>query len=783
MKLLFKIKTFFIFILVLSGSSAVCAGEGALFDFVPPGDPTYHQLKQLEATGLLKKGASGNTLTRFEVAKLILSAEAKYGEIVVAQADIDLPPPPEFRAEYEKDAAEPTVNSRTARARLTPLPTPDESPGFLDRAAKILHSLEEAYDYEVKVVKYRVKAAQYEAAGIDKEQYDLLKRLNGISQYPSISIHGLGRAFGFSQVYSGDFPVSIVNPSYRGTVGYLDLEPQAVVSREVGWNAMIRVGSGLQPNTALDSLTLRRVTLEFDPDWMSATLGDFYEAYTPLTLWNRNSLDLKYMPEMIQRFDEIQKYEQFLDQEPSLPFRGVRLETALKWPDSDVVDQAKISAFIHMIRNGFNDVNPGTTYYGPYQFTDWIFAGTGSVNLRKWYLGGTSLQLSVDAYGIILDEPLSTDTPGSPYGPFDPATWAHQYQIGSVKPSLRFGFGNDLYLGAGMETATMLYEDDKLDPAMNTRDYAAMGGPFMQFGDSRVAFNYLRVGPYYYSPLAQTRQDALLGPSASPFIPGTTGMFAPDLFYPPVRSEYFLSNVPRPGAIYGYYDRTQDNTFPYGLGTPNRRGGGLELDLKTLKQDSLKIAGSAYLVQEIVGNYVVNTTGSALVPLDAPQGLTAPIRNFTYINIGPSFNLGSYFGWKYELEVGTNFRYEQTSSSIGILTSNWILGGVKVGLLSFWDFCAAYGSQAINGSDAGLNGTLWARYSYVLDGTDLGQYSVFKVNGRVQSLRLSNDFNLGNHSRILMDYDLTGGNILPYAPSLAGNFFNQYMEVTYEIQF
>src|SRR5208283_830656 len=121
----------------------------------------------------------------------------------------------------------------------------------------------------------------------------------------------------------------------------------------------------------------------------------------------------------------------------------------------------------------------------------------------------------------------------------------------------------------------------------------------------------------------------------------------------------------------------QDNTFPYGLATPNREGFGGELDVKALEKDALKIKGSVYFVQEISGNLVVNNSVTGFIPVDSPaNSLLVPIRNFTYVNIGPSFNLGPYIGFDRDLEIGTNIRYEQTSSDLGILTSTWVIGAI-----------------------------------------------------------------------------------------------------------
>jgi hypothetical protein len=777
---------FLLFALAFFAPVSAFASEDSLFDIVPKGDVTYSQLKQLEKAGLIKTGAGDDLLTRFEVAKLIRDAESKYEEIVVAQATLDIPPPPpSYGADDEPIPAEAaaTPEPEKAPARPTALPTPDESPIGLDRAAINLHSLEEAYYYELKVARYRLKAAEYEANRVDKAHYGLLNRLNGIKLFPGIWIHGTGRAFGFSRQYGGDSPLPIASPGLRDTAGYLDLLPEGVVGKQVAWSALIRINSPLQPNAGLDSLSFRKITLQFNPDWASFTLGDFTECFTPLVLFNRNSLDLKYRPEMFARLDETRKYDQFLNEEPALPFRGIRAATAVKWPGAGIAQEAGASLFAHMIRNGFNDTTANSDYFGPYEFTDWIFGGNARLKLQKWYLGRTSLQLALNAYGIILNQFSDSDTPGSPYQAYDPSTWARRYWIGSLKPSLSLGTGGDLTIGAEMETAAQLYEDDQQDAAKNIRDYALLGGPFVQLGNSRISFNYLWVGPYYYSPLAQLRQDSWPLVSANPFVPGTGGLLAPDLCYPPLRSSYLLPSVPRPGAVYGYYDRTQDNTFPYGLATPNRRGGGVEWDVRALKDDSLKFAGSVYRVQEMSENNAVNIAGSAFQPVDAPPGFAAPVRDFTYLNLGPSFNLGPYIGWGRDVEVGANVRVEQTKSSLGTLDCGWVLGSVRVEALAGWDVAVAFSRQTMSGSEAGLNGTLLARYAFLFDATDQGQYGLVNVNGSVESLRFSSRLQLDRHSRLFLDVDFTNGNILPFAPSTAGNLSNQYMELTYEVKF
>lgn len=773
-----------------------------LFSTVPAGDITYRQLNQLAQAGLILPKDLAPSLTRFEVAQLIRKAQSKADEIVVAQAD-EIPPPP---ADNSSTASSPAPASPATKPQATtPSASNDmelSSPGDVigansatevnapttqtnaqEEAARLeaiksLHSLEDAYQFELKLVKEKVAALKDKVDDADAQQYDLRKRIKGISQFPNIAVYGLGRAFGMAQEYTGSVPGFYVLPGTRSTLAYLDLNPTGTISKEVRWNTILRLSSDLMSNTP-GGFTLRRVTMDFNPPWLSAKLGDFDEAYTPLMLWNRDSLDLAYKPEMWARQDDYKKYESFLNNEPYWPLRGFKVGTDIMWPDSQALSELKGSFFAHMIRNGFND--NGGWYLGPNEFTDWIFGGTVKAQSPKWYLGGISTQATVDTYGLIYDEPLDTEAPGSPYNAFSPSTWAHQYILGSVKPDLRVGLGGDFYIGGTMEFAGSKYQDDKQAPNRVFNDFAVLGGAYVQFGNSRITLNYLDVGPYYYSPLAQTRQDAvsnLSGPLASSYLN------TPDLFTAPLRNQYFMLSLPRASGIYSFYDRTMDNTFPYGLATPNRHGFGGELDVKALEKNALKVKGAAYFVQEIGGNLVVNGSGTGFIPVDSPTGTAIlPIRNFVYVNVGPSFNLGPYLsGFDRDLEIGINFRYENTNSDLGTLTSLWLIGGIRADVLPVWEVSAAYGWQNAKGTEAGYNGTLWARYSYLYDNSDLGAYSPVNINGTNQSIRFANAFKINRNSTVYLDTDLSSGNLISLIPT-QGNMNNLFGEVVYEIKF
>lgn len=323
------------------------------FTVVPSGDPTYSELKKLADAGWISNNDLAPSLTRYDVTQLILKAEKSRDEIVVAQADMDIPPPPDANAPASSSDV---IAAPTTQTQATAAATEEATRA---QAIQSLNSLEDAYQYELKLVKDKVQALTDKVNDIDAQQYDLRKRIMGISQFPTIAVHGLGRAFGLVQQYSGDEPDYVLNPGQRITSGYLDLNPVGTVSKEVSWDTILRISSTFEPNDS-PGFILRRVTMVFNPPWFSMKIGDFDEAYTPLTLWNRDTLDLAYKPEMWARQDDIDKYESFLNNEPYWPLRGLKIGTDAMWPDSPVLDELKGSVFVNMIRNGFNDNGDGT---------------------------------------------------------------------------------------------------------------------------------------------------------------------------------------------------------------------------------------------------------------------------------------------------------------------------------------------------------------------------------------------------------------------------------------
>jgi len=748
-------------LLALLAGGTVLGRADELFSPVPGGDPTYVRLRKLEAIGLLEASDVKAPLTRFEVANDILKADRKYRELVVALAGDNIPAPPEDNATPLKANAGDSVAGETAAPESEEAPFAEEVEKPLAEAAAELHSLKEAYQSELDRVTKPLAALKDKTDDIEAKQFDLRKVLKAVKNTTGITIHGLGRMYGNSQKYMGIVPSSLTPPETRSAWGFLELKPEAIVGTQVKWDGTFRITSLLQPGY-VPIVTLRRLTMDFNPSWLSAQVGNFEESYSPLTLWNRDTTDLAFKPDAYRRWDDRNKYETYVNHEPYWLFRGFRVGTSLDWPNSKILDEANFSVFAHMIRNGFNAETGSGGYYGLHQYSSWILGGRGTLGSKDWWIGKHPLHLTLEGFGESLLQVLGSDTPGSLYDPLDSSTWAHRYLLGSVRPDLRFGLGGDWTLGGKAEYAFSGFHDDVRDPLKTTSDYALVGGPYLSVGESTLQLNTVDVGPYYYAPLAQTRQIGL----------GTT-------FVGPNE----LTALNQPGGVFNFYNRTYDNTFPYGLATPNRKGFGADLDLAALKDRSFRLKGSAYAVKEITPDLVLNATRDGYVPVEDPTGtLGDPMRKFLYANVGPSLDLGPLLGSPRKIILGVNGRMERTESSIGTLKSRSGLASLRVGVLPKWDLEGIFNYGDSMGRESGYNGQTIARYSYLFDNTDLGQYSVLDIRSLYRRWSVTSSYHLGPQSDLFLDYDfLVSESVLNGASS--GRLLRQSVVLNYEVRF
>ncbi len=710
---------------------------------------------------------------------LALGLAVPYCASALTPADVPPPPDVDQKLPVAGSASGQSASSETGavlgvgveeEAELVPEP---KEPSVSEAAAS-LKSLEEAYEAELDSLRQRRGSLKEGMDALDDKVWSTRKKVKSFLFAPKVAIHGLGKSRFRSRHLSGN--AALGSPDVRTSIAYLDLQPEGVFSKELFWTTCFRLRSDLQ-STDDPAITMRRLGIRFNPPWFSLWVGDFDESYTPLTMWNRNNQDLRYTPKAMAREDRRLKYDVDLDREPAWPFRGVRVGTRVMWPDSKVLSSFSVSTMAHMIRNGFDDNLQSTGwYFGHHQWAEWIFAAQSEIRSAKLWWGQKYLQLSVSGQGALLNQLRGTDRPGATYVVDEPSTWAHGYRVGSVKPDLQAVWGNGHAVGAEAEVAFGEYHDDlNVSQGRNVSDYAILAGPYVRFGKaSKLSLRYLDVGPYYYSPLAQARQDAVTSTAHLPYSSG------PDFFDTPLRSQNFLSGLGRPDSVFTYYDRMLDNTFPYGLATPNRRGFGGEVNVA---EGAFKMKGSAYWVEQITSDLTFNATQTGYIPVDDPDGtLGTPKREFLYANVGPTYDLGPALGFGRTVELGANARFERTKSSLGTLETWFGIVGLRVGALRFWEVEAAACQLKTYGFESTMDGTRYARASYLFENQDLGHYSVVRFERVVRMLRLGNVFRLSGHSDLLLDWAWSETEA-PVTATLKSRLCNQFVGLTYEIRF
>src|SRR5258708_38182223 len=88
---------------------------------------------------------------------------------------------------------------------------------------------------------------------------------------------------------------------------------------------------------------------------------------------------------------------------------GIRVGTAIGWPDSEILDRLKISAFTHLVALvNATQISPNVIIIGGVNasaaFDKFIFGGQAEMKTKKLWMEDISWQMSVDGYEVILDK-------------------------------------------------------------------------------------------------------------------------------------------------------------------------------------------------------------------------------------------------------------------------------------------------------------------------------------------------------------------------------------------
>lgn len=530
-------------------------------------------------------------MTNLEVAQLTAQAS----RLVLAQADPSLLPIPM--------AGEPSLPEPTLNAPPEPVLSTAASPAQAVPARSFQQLVEEFADelaamgIQVDKVEQRLEDAQ-----VRDEIYTALQKKYLTRSGTEVG----GESRGFMYLYRG-FGTNAAYPSmdYNAAI-YMQMDLRSVPVPDVLFNASFRfwrsIGMYYQ-DPILPSYQLRWISLSGYSDSATIQGGDFYKHYTPFTLWNFNAPVYTLVdPASFSRTRNDAEDLLYLNHGNDWKMRGLQGGVGETWGTSWDLSSYHLESLVGVMQDPGDNINA-------YTFGNYFAGGQASLGFlqQNLVLGATGLMLWQDA-----------GSANSPYITGYPDNYAKQYQVGSVWSQLGIPFDEHIKLTGGFESAFSQYNDDASDPNKTFQDWALSAEGGLEVYGIKLSTKYLNVGPYFYSPGAQTNRYSP-DPSAPGYI--TNNLTGLDDAAPGLLNQSPFQGINRPS--YAPYDRTAENMLPYGDATPNRNV--FLVNLSGAAGDRGWFQPQASLVikaQEIQPNYVLNATGTGSIPVDSQTNTT-----------------------------------------------------------------------------------------------------------------------------------------------------------------
>lgn len=585
------------FIGFVAAAPAVFAAHGTLLS--KDRDPWINaSVDQLVAAGWATTlGKPVQDMTNLEVAELTKEA----GDMIVAQASPFLPPP---------SLSTPEIPMPPAAG----FPVPGQATPSLAAAANLKKLIEEFQE--------EVDAMGADVPQIEDRIYVLQHHNDSFTQLQDKYLQRTGTTLtGYSRGYFNTFRGFGANAPY-GPMDYNDdifgeMDLKSVPVPSVLFDARIRVWRtiGLYYQDPIE----KNGGTEFDIRWLSLssvnpyvnfTAGDFLQHYTPLTLWN-SEVPVYTMTEPTSYYRTRKDVEELVSMNYGTDWRlrGFQAYSSLDAPKNPYFDSFKIQAM-----GGPLD-EADLTHFGSY------YAGSQAS------LHFLEDNLEVRGSGLMLwDDAGTADATQVIYTP-------KEYQIASFSGRFTLPIGSkDINLAGSGESAGSNYQDNLNDPQSQFQDWAQMFTGSINIKGVHLTAKYLNIGPYFYSPGAQTnRYSAALG---------QPGYLQDSHYWTENFLVGYLNNFPFQGIqgagrpTYAAYDRLDENVLPYGDATPNREGYVFGFSGEIGKNGWFKPQASwmpnvdGLRMHEFQPDYVVNGAGNQAVAVDSTTN-TAGARTFS----------------------------------------------------------------------------------------------------------------------------------------------------------
>jgi len=466
---------------------------------------------------------------------------------------------------------------------------------------------------------------------------------------------------------------------------------------------------------------IRWLSLSSVNPYVNITAGDFLQHYTPLTLWNYE-VPVYTLTEPTSYYRTRKNVEELVSMNYGTDWRlrGFQAYSSIDAPKNPYFDSFKIQAMGGPLDQA--DLSHFGSYYAGSQASLHFFEDNLEMRasgLMLWDDAGTA------------DATLVTNTP-------------KQYQVGSFSGRFNIPLGSkDISLSGTGESAGSSYQDNLNDTQSLFQEWAQMFTGSINVKGVHLTAKYLNIGPYFYSPGAQTNRY-------TPAL-GQPGYLSDSHFWSENFLVGYLNNFPFQGIqgtgrpTYAPYDRLSENVLPYGDSTPNREGFVFGLSGEIGKNGWLKPQASwipnsdGLRMQEIQPDYVVNGAGNQAVAVDSTTN-TAGARTFSGFEGALTLDLAKAFDLEDKTYQISGDYKDQTTDLTGLAGGTFevktiILGadftipakGFDTVVLS-----AAFKQTQSTGNEFVLgnvgNPSTLASYSFYMDNSKLGTYVYAPLN-------------------------------------------------------
>ncbi|HTC22400.1 MAG TPA: hypothetical protein VK859_16215, partial [bacterium] len=462
-------------------------------------------LSDLVDAGLVSDpGKPVDQLTNFQVAGL--TAEASQ---LMAQAN-GLPP---------LDTAPPSLPGGMDLPGMAPLPA-----AGADQAAKSLEELVEEFRTELTTLGIDVDKLEDKLSD-DRARNEVFAALQ--KEYlkrTGTDVSGFSRGFMYN--YRGFGANASYPPMDYNAAIFVELDMKSIPVPDILFDARIRLWRSIgmyYQDPIQPEYQLRWLSLSNTNEAVNLTAGDFFKSYTPLTLWNSGAPVYTLTEPTSFYRNRIDTEELvYLNQGPDWHMRGLQLYSGRDWP-KDFLSGFGLQAMSGVIQ----DATPDT-------FASYYAGSQDSLSLL-----GDNVELK--GVGLLLwQDPNSANVP---YLPDFPSTFAKQYQIGSLDARVTLPFADQVNLTGTVEKAFTQYDDDANNPQRVFEDSGTVAKGSLNILGAHFTAKYLNIGPYFYSPGAQTNAFT---PEAG--FPGylSTNMYGIDDALPGYLNNFVFQDVNRP---------------------------------------------------------------------------------------------------------------------------------------------------------------------------------------------------------------------------------------------